>query len=240
MKKIPPYIIKSLGDAALIIDFGNTIDEKINHIVYTLFFHLNKNPIEGVTELIPGYCSLTLCYDVNTVLKSYSPNSAVFEWLGNKVKDAISAIPALVEIEPSLIKVPVCYDKIFGTDLDHIAERNQISVEEIIQIHTSSVYHIYMLGFLPGFAYMGKVDERIATPRKKTPVNVEEGCVGIAGFQTGIYPLTSPGGWQIIGKCPLKIFSKEKNGTTLFKAGDRVQFYSISKDEFEDIKSRNT
>jgi inhibitor of KinA len=106
-------------------------------------------------------------------------------------------------------------------------------------LHTSTIYRVYMLGFLPGFAYMGLVDEKISSSRKQNPVTVEAGSIGIAGKQTGIYPLRSPGGWQIIGRTPLKLFDKEKINPVLFKSGDQVQFYSITKDEFEDIKSGN-
>ena len=128
------------------------------------------------------------------------------------------------------------YIKIIISEAD---TKNKISVEEIIHLHASTTYRVYMLGFLPGFAYMGMVDEKIATPRKQFPAPVEAGSIGIAGRQTGIYPLNSPGGWQIIGRTPLKLFDKEKNDPTLFKTGDTVQFYSITKDEFENSKSGN-
>ena len=114
-----------------------------------------------------------------------------------------------------------------------------ISIEEIIQLHSSATYRVYMLGFLPGFTYMGLVDEKISSPRKQQPTPVEAGSVGIAGRQTGIYPLRSPGGWQIIGRTPWNLFEKEQVNPVSFKSGDHVQFYSISKDEFEDIQGGN-
>jgi inhibitor of KinA len=142
-------------------------------------------------------------------------------------------------LQGELISIPVCYEKEFAHDLEWIAIQNNISLEEIISLHTAASYHVYMLGFLPGFAYMGLVNDKISVPRKQKPVTVEAGSVGIAGKQTGIYPLSSPGGWQIVGRTPMKLFDKEKESPTLIKSGDSVQFYSITKDEFEDIKSRN-
>ena len=133
-----------------------------------------------------------------------------------------------------LIKIPVCYAPTFGWDLAEIAAQTGLLLSEIIEIYTSVKYKVYMIGFLPGFAYMGEVDERIAVPRKREPrLKIEPGCVGIAGRQTGIYPLASPGGWQIVGRTPLKLFDKNKSEAVLLKAGDEIQFFSISEDEFE-------
>lgn len=162
-----------------------------------------------------------------------------FEWMSWKIKEYLFLEEKEVEAEEPLINIPVCYDKEYGPDLDFVALKNDISVEEIIQCHLATTYRVYMLGFLPGFAYMGLINEKIVSPRKQYPAPVEAGSVGIAGKQTGIYPFKSPGGWQIIARTPLKLFDKEKTNPVLFKAGDNVKFYSITKDEFEDIKSRN-
>jgi inhibitor of KinA len=133
-----------------------------------------------------------------------------------------------------MITIPVCYEKEFALDIEEIATVKNISINELIEIYTSKIYHVYMMGFLPGFAYMGEVDEKLEMPRKQQPrQTVEAGSVGIAGRQTGIYPLASPGGWQIIGRTPLKLFDAEKKEPTLLKAGDKAKFISISKDEFE-------
>lgn len=132
-----------------------------------------------------------------------------------------------------LIKIPVFY---YGPDLEYISKIKNIPVEEIIRIHANTEYRVFMIGFLPGFAYMGTVDERIAAPRKEKPaLHVKPGSVGIAGMQTGIYPIASPGGWQLIGTTPLKIFNKEKTNPCLFAAGDRVQFFPINKNEFDQL-----
>jgi inhibitor of KinA len=136
-------------------------------------------------------------------------------------------------IQGRLVRIPVCYEKPFATDLLSLALAKHISVEELIHIHTASIYRVYMLGFLPGFTYMGEVDERIAMTRKPVPETVMPGSVGIAGRQTGIYPLVSPGGWHIIGRTPLALFAPEREEPALLTAGDQVQFYSISSHEFE-------
>src|SRR5258705_1734194 len=239
MDQIPAYKIFPLGDAAVVIDFGNIIDELINKQVDAVFYQLQKDPIPGMIEAVPAYSSLTIYYDVLLIQKKISGQKTSFEWISEKVKEYLSQKRVEVEVSGAFIRIPVCYEKEYGTDLDFIALLNQITIDEIIHLHTSTIYRVYMLGFLPGFAYMGMVDEKIATPRKQFPAPVEAGSIGIAGRQTGIYPLRSPGGWQIIGRTPLKLFDKEKEDPTLFKSGDTVQFYSITKDEFENIKSRN-
>jgi inhibitor of KinA len=233
------YNIFPLGDAALIIDFGNVIDESINKLVHAVFHELLKDPIPGVIETVPAYCSLTIYYDVLFVRKKTGAKETAFEWIAEKVKEYLSRERIEVEENGALIRIPVCYENEYGPDLNFIAMQNKISVEEIIHLHISTTYRVYMLGFLPGFAYMGMVNEKIATPRKQFPAPVEAGSIGIAGRQTGIYPLNSPGGWQIIGRTPLQLFDKGKNDPTLFKTGDTVQFYSITKDEFKISKSGN-
>jgi len=239
MDRSPLYKISSLGEAALIIDFGNTIDEAINKMVHSLFYQLQHDPIPGMIEAVPAYSSLTIYYDILFIRNIVNKQITAFEWVAESLKKFIPKQNIETGDPQILIRVPVCYENGSAPDLDFIATRNQISPGEVIHLHTSATYHIYMLGFLPGFAYMGMVDEKISSPRKQKPVFVEAGSIGIAGKQTGIYPFRSQGGWQIIGRTPLKLFDKEKINPVLFKAGDKVQFYSITKDEFEDIKGRN-
>ena len=239
MDKLPVYNIYPLGDAALIIDFGNNIDETINKLVHSLFFQLQNDPIPGMTEAIPAYSSLTIHYDILFIRKKLNKQTTAYEWISENLKKYISKENIETGDPQLLIKIPACYEHEYAPDLNFIASQNNISPEEVIHLHSSTTYRVYMLGFLPGFAYMGMVDEKISFSRKQNPVTVEAGSIGITGKQTGIYPLRSPGGWQIIGRTPLKLFDKEKINPVLFKAGDQVQFYSISKDEFEDFKSGN-
>lgn len=239
MNALPPYKIFPLGDTALVVDFGNVIDEKLNKIVHSLFIQLKNNPIDGIIETVPGYSSLTIYYDVLAIKQKLKKQTTVFEWINENVESFLYRHRKKIEIKEALVKVPVCYEEAFAPDLNFIAEQNKISTEEIIHLHTSTTYRIYMLGFLPGFAYMGQVDEKIACPRKPQPAFVEAGSVGIAGKQTGIYPLRSPGGWQIIGRTPLRLFDKDKEEPTFFKPGDTVQFYSITREEFIHLKNNS-
>ncbi len=226
--------ILPLGDTALIISWGNVIDESINKKVLNLFQKLKSLSLKGVIDIVPAYCSLTIHYDIFTLRQTIENNKSVFENIRNEVKKIIEedTDEAFLHTERK-IKIPVCYSKKYALDLHEIAQQKKLSIEEIIRLHTAKKYRVNMIGFLPGFAYMGEVDEKIAMPRKPEPrMLVEQGCVGIADKQTGIYPLDSPGGWQIIGKTPVKLFYKEKEDPVFFKPGDEVEFYSISEDEY--------
>jgi len=238
--KNPAYTIYSLGDSALTIDFGNIIDLKINEQVIYLFTQLTKTPIPATKEIVPAYSTVTVYYDFFEANKKKQADQTAFEWMKEQVQAFMNNDFETTAKEEKLIRIPVCYADEFATDINTIAEGNKISVEEIINIHSSGSYKVFMLGFLPGFAYMGQIDERINYARKQQPANVAAGSVGIAGRQTGIYPLDSPGGWLIIGRTPLKLFDSRNPNPTLLDVGDIVQFYSITKDEFEDIKARNT
>ena len=229
------YNIFSLGDAAITVDFGNYIDIDINKEVIARFNQLQQTPLPGMIEAVPAYSSLTVYYDVAAIRK-LNPGLTAFETMQQLLEERLKQPILQKDGEERIIKIPVCYDTEFASDIQQLAAVKNISVEEVISFHTAKSYNVYMLGFLPGFAYMGEVDEKIATPRKSQPVNVAAGSVGIAGKQTGIYPLASPGGWQIIGRTPLKLFDAESLAPTLLRVGDLVQFYPIDKNEFEKIK----
>lgn len=229
-----PYRIFPLGDSAITIDFGNVIDAAINSKVLALFHQLRLDPLPGMIEAVPAYSSLTVYYDVFGVSKTGTTGKSVYEFISGQLDERLKQPLKEDDKATELIKIPVCYEQEFAPDIEYLAREKNISVNEVIQIHSSKQYRVYMLGFLPGFSYMGEVDEKIAIPRKLQPETVAAGSVGIAGRQTGIYPLVSPGGWQIIGRTPLKLFDAEKEEPTLLKEGNRVQFISISKNEFED------
>lgn len=233
---IIPYRFFSLGDSAITVDFGNCINETINNEVIRRFNQLQQDPLPGMIEAVPAYCSLTIHYDVLALKNKSTEGQNVFEWVQQQLLEKLLQPIEYKEEKERLLEIPVCYEKEFALDIKQVAAIKNISIEEVIHIHTSKSYKVFMLGFLPGFSYMGEVDEKIAVPRKPQPVNIAAGSVGIAGKQTGIYPMASPGGWQIIGQTPLKLFDVEKVEPTLLRAGDVVQFYSISKKEFEEIK----
>lgn len=240
MNKLPAYKIIPLGDTALTVDFGNIISLKINDNVISIFKKLQQQPIEGMTEAVPAYSSLAIYYDITAIHKKVSEEKTVFDRMKIRVLAFLEKEIEDYPYEKRVVTIPVCYENEFATDMNWITDKLKITWEELIQLHTSNLYRVYMLGFLPGFAYMGEVDDTIVLPRKQQPSNVIAGSVGIAGKQTGVYPLDSPGGWQIVGRTPLKFFNKENKEPTLVQAGDSVKFISISKDEFENIKSRNT
>ena len=230
---IPAYRIFPVGDEGLTVDFGNLVNAEINGIVLALRRRLQADLLPGVRELVPAYASLTAWFCPERVVSSRHGNFStsadrVAAWLEAHLREPV---PLPVE-ETTVTTIPVCYDPVLDNDLAAIAIAKGLSVAEIIQIHSERVYRVYMLGFLPGFPYLGDVDERIAVPRKSSPVPVRSGSVGIAGAQTGIYPVDSPGGWMIVGHTPLTLFQPDAERPVLFQPGNRVRFISISYDEF--------
>lgn len=229
------------------IDFGNTIDEDINRYIIGLFEKILKQPVEGVTESIPAYSSITVFYDTYALHKKVNGNTSVCEWMKERLERFLSEAPQLQNGTSWVVRIPVCYKDEFAINKSSIMEQTKLPFHEIVGAHTAKTYRVYMLGFLPGFAYMGKVDENIAVSRRQFPGPVPAGSVGIAGQQTGIYPLNSPGGWQVIGRTPIKLFKTyqsaspdeiPKDEISLLHPGDTVEFYSISKQEFADLEKR--
>ncbi|HUR67131.1 MAG TPA: 5-oxoprolinase subunit PxpB [Chitinophagaceae bacterium] len=232
------YHIYPLGDAAITIDFGNRIDLDINREVIARFNDWRQHPLPGMIELIPAYSSLTVHFDITSIKKKAALGSA-YEWIKSKIGERLQQPVSIKSGNERSLRIPVCYDKEFAPDLLRLSAAKNIPIDEVIALHCGGNYKVYMLGFLPGFAYMGEVDERIAIGRKPQPVPITAGSIGIAGKQTGIYPLDSPGGWQIIGRTPVRLFIKDNEVPSLLQAGDCVQFYSISKNEFEDMSNQD-
>jgi inhibitor of KinA len=230
------YTILPLGDGALTVSFGNAVDEGINEKVLRLFYQVKATSFPFVLDVVPAYGSLTIYYDV---LFLHTKNKSAFEQMKETVLPFLQEAMGNKKSTGRAITIPVCYAKTFSLDIEGMASQKNLSADEIVQLHTGKNYRVYMIGFLPGFPYMGKVDSRIATPRKNNPRTlVPAGSVGIAGEQTGIYPLASPGGWNIIGRTPLKLFDPNKSDPVLLQPGDNVTFVSITEDEFEDYQSR--
>jgi inhibitor of KinA len=176
-------------------------------------------------------------YDVVSIRKHHP---SAFEWVKNEVECAIQEYSNGGTLPWRSLRIPVCYDLAFGIDLKTLARASKLLVDEVIALHTQQTYHVYMLGFLPGFAYMGIVDDKIAIPRLSTPrKHVPAGSVGIAGNQTGIYPVDSPGGWNIIGRTPVKLFDPESESLTVLQPGDEVSFIPISKSVYESFDAEN-
>lgn len=224
-----------VGDNAISVSFGHTVDRQVNQHIIALHQQLLKEPFGFWLDMIPAYASLTIVY--NSVLIWNIHRQSPYQYVKDKVEEALAVTTAPVFAPARKIKVPVCYHSAFGLDSKDLCKRKKISMDELAHVHSSVAYHVYMLGFLPGFAYMGSVDKRIAAPRLTRTKAVPAGSVGIAGEQTGIYPLASPGGWNIIGRTPLVLFDASRNPPTLFQAGDEVTFATISKEEFASLQA---
>ncbi|SJZ85461.1 5-oxoprolinase subunit PxpB [Garciella nitratireducens] len=218
------------GDQAVNIEFGNEISEEINRKIRAMTLTIEKEKIEGIVEVVPTYRSLMI---------HYNPLKVEYKRLINKLKELESNLENIDLPAPEVIEIPTLYGGEYGPDIEKVASYNELSIEEVIQIHSSKEYLIYMLGFTPGFSYLGGMDQRIATPRLSSPrTKIPGGSVGIAGKQTGIYPIDSPGGWQLIGRTPLKLFDPQSKNPILLKAGNYVVFKPIGKEEYERIKNQ--
>lgn len=218
------YKIFPLSDSAITIDFGNVIDERINDIVMQLYQSCTKNAFVGMKEAMPAYASLTIFYDVFSVRKNNILYKSAYAFVEDFLIKSYENIGETEIYVKRTIEIPVIYN---GEDLSYVADYHQISEAQVVKLHTTPTYRVYMMGFLPGFAYMGGLDARIATPRRATPrTKVPVGSVGIAGNQTGIYPSESPGGWQLIGRTELQLYTPNANEITLLKSGDLVKFIS--------------
>jgi inhibitor of KinA len=221
------FQIFSLGDNALTIGFGNIISPELNDLVLAADAALNRAPFSGFIETVPAYSSISVFYDVLKVRKNYPEKLTANETIKALVNSRLQDISQVTHQQSRLIEIPVSFAAEDAPDLDLLAEAKGLSRAEAIEIFTGQTYRVFLLGFLPGFSYMGEVDERIAMPRKETPrTHVPKGSVGIAGRQTGIYSLDSPGGWQIIGRTALEMFLPAEDPPSRLRAGDTVRFVS--------------
>ena len=219
-----------MGDGAVTIDLGNQLSESLKRKVLAIHHWLQQNPFYGLKDIITAYSSLTLIYDPTLVKVHYRPVHTVFEWVHDRLLIAYERSGPMENGISTRHRIPVFYGGNNGPDLSSLAAAKGMEEEEVVEIHTGKLYRVFMIGFLPGFSYMGEVDAAIAHPRKERPVGVSAGSVGIAGSQTGIYPLNSPGGWNIIGRTPLQIFNAQAQNPVLIKAGDEVEFYAATEE----------
>ena len=235
--KIHNWTIYSLGDHAIVFALAPKMHFSVLQKLKQLHELIVSKKINGILDVIPSYHTLTIIYDITLFLSPTQNVNNQLQLFSSQILSEFENKALEQNInDVTIYKVPVCYENIFALDIENISKANQISCQEIIQLHTSKQYDVYSIGFLPGFTYMGSVDEKIKITRHPKPRNeVAAGSVGIAGLQTGIYPTNSPGGWQIIGKTPWKIFDPHPNKLAKFKVGDRVQFYAIDKEEFDSL-----
>ncbi|MFQ3621572.1 MAG: 5-oxoprolinase subunit PxpB [Spirochaetales bacterium] len=232
----------TMGEGCLVVELGNVIDPGINEQVHRLAAVLYELEGSGIQELVPTYRSLAVYFDPLKVsrLSLKERVSQVLENIVSTVKSPASSEGRFAPYTiPRIVEIPVLYGGEEGPDLSFVAKYAGLSEQEVIEIHTSRIYRVYMLGFLPGFPYLGGLDERIAVPRLETPrTRIASGSVGIAGSQTGFYPMESPGGWRIMGRTPLKVFDPYATPPSLINPGDQVKFRSISRKEYEELERK--
>jgi inhibitor of KinA len=233
----PELVFHPLGDQAVLVSVGNNISQALSKDVYSLYHALRKHTDPSWLDIIPAYASVTVVFDAKQFV---TPSASVYETQVKKIKAVAALATATQDQAPRVVRIPVCYHADFALDSSSICKRMKLTEEQLINLHTEKSYFVYMIGFLPGFAYMGSVDPRIASPRLDKPRTlVPKGSVGIAGFQTGIYPFDSPGGWNIIGRTPLNMFDPAKEAPTFLQPGDEVYFYAIDKNTFNEMKQES-
>jgi inhibitor of KinA len=223
-------VCRLAGDTGFLVEFGDGIDPKVNAKVRTMARALENDPQPGIREVIPTYRSLLFIYD-----PALTDPDRLFQVVQH-LNDTRAALDAEAV---KVVEIPVCYGEEFGPDIGNVQTASGLTQEQVIQVHAAPEYLIYMVGFTPGFAFLGGLDERLFTPRLNTPrMHVPKGSVGIANNQTGMYPIASPGGWQIIGRTPLNLFAPEKKDPFLYRAGDKIKFVPISESEYNQLAKK--
>ncbi len=226
------FRIRISGDRAMVAEYGDAIDERINEKVRAVTELLRQSTVKGIDLILPSYRSIGICFD--PLIISISEIDNLLSGLESGLDTA--AIP-----EARTVEIPVCYGGEHGPDIDFVAEHNGIDPEEVIRIHSAAPYRIFTIGFAPGFFYLGGLDPRLHTPRMETPrAMVPAGSVGIAETQTGAYPIDSPGGWRIIGRTPLRLFDAFRPEPFFYQAGDSIRFMPVSPETYRHIEAGKT
>jgi inhibitor of KinA len=229
-----------LGDRAVLIQLGTSIDEATHRRVRAVCARLADAAVPGIVELVPAFTSVAVHYDPRRVAALPGDQAAgPHARLEGAIRDALVDLGDETLPPAPVVEIPVCYGGDLGPDLEDVARSHDITPEEVVRIHAAGDYLVYMVGFMPGFGYLGGLSERIATPRRPVPrTHVPAGTVGIGGSQTGVYPLDSPGGWNLIGRTPRRMFLPEKEPPTLLAMGDRVRFHAVTRAEFDATDGR--
>ena len=229
-----------LGDSALIVrlreQFEDAPEETLDEVLRALQL-LQKAEIPSVVEFAPAYTSVAVFFDPIVAARAGAVPGEAFDWLATRVRAAVAGVRDSGRTKrkaSQLIGIPVCYDAEFAPDLDDVARHTQISTKQVVDLHSGCEYRVACIGFVPGFPFLAGLPEKLATPRRAIPrKEIPPGSVGIGGAQTGIYPVRSPGGWNLIGRTPVKLFDPQKDPPTLLRPGDRVRFRAIKREEFE-------
>ncbi|HEY8995045.1 MAG TPA: 5-oxoprolinase subunit PxpB [Lacunisphaera sp.] len=231
--------ITPLGDSALLVEFGDSINESTHRRVQSAWHALAAEPLPGVSETVPAYTTVTVFYDPWQVVQAGAPEDQIVPWLSGVVRDRIKNPPKTTKTKPRLVEIPVCYGGEFGPDLLRVAAQAKLSPEAVIKKHSAAKYLVYLIGFAPGFPYLGGLPKELVTPRHAKPrMAVPAGSVAIGGEQTGIYPQSTPGGWNLIGRTPLRLFQPDANPPATLQAGDEVRFKAITPEEFARFRDK--
>src|SRR5205085_3448881 len=230
--------IKPLGDSTVLVrvaeNFERAPEEALNAVLAAQA-GIKAARIPGILEVTSAYTTIALFYEPGRAADAGAPRENIFEWIEQQIREALST-PKKVEadLKRSVVQIPVCYEAEFAIDLEHVAERAGIHSMEVVDLHCGAEYRVHCVGFTPGFPFLGGLPRKIANPRREIPrKEIPAGSVAIGGMQTGIYPIKSPGGWNIIGRTPLHLFDPQKNPPVLLRAGDRVRFRAITREELE-------
>lgn len=216
------------GDTSIVMEFGNSISPEINSKIRNMVNAIDESNLVGIIEIIPTYRSILIIYD---------PLLIIYPDLINELKKMEASMGQGHSDSARIVELPTVYGGEYGPDIEFVASHNNLTVEEVIEIHTSTDYLLYMLGFTPGFGYLGGMSEKIETPRLETPrTKIPAGSTGVAGKQTGIYPIDSPGGWQLIGRTPVKLYQPLADPPVLLRAGDYVRFVAVNEKEYLEIQ----
>ena len=225
--KLAACRLAALGDRALVLHLGGRIDPPTFRAIRSLSRRLADQPPAGMLECVPAFTTLAIYYD---------PLRTSQTELISLVSKLIDTPDSTIETQPRLVEIPVCYGGEYGSDLDFVGQHASLTAPEVIEVHSAADYLVHMIGFAPGFPYLGGMSSKIAVPRRASPrLKIPPGSVGIAGDQTGIYPLETPGGWQLIGRTPLALFLPERDPPTLLQAGDIVRFRPITPEQFRQL-----
>ena len=230
--------ITPLGDNALVLELGTVIDESTHRRVQTAWRALAAAPLPAVSEVVPAYTTVTVFYDPWAAVQAGAPAMGIADWLGGRLRERLKNPPKKEKTKPRVVEVPGGYGGEFGPDLARVAAQAKLPPEEVIKRHREAEYLVHLIGFAPGFPYLGGLPNELRTPRHEKPrMKVPPGSVAIAGDQAGIYPLATPGGWNLIGRTPLRVFRPEQNPPVLLAAGDRVKFRAITAEEFGKLQA---
>lgn len=222
------FSFSPLSDRAIVIEVGNEINESAQKAVRTISALLEASPPSWLIETIPAFTTVTVFYD---------PIKALYGTVKSELEELLSQTGEELAVTPRTVEIPVCYGGEFGPDLEFVAEHNGLTQQQVIDFHTGGEYSVYMIGFAPGFPFIGGMSEKIAAPRRDSPrLRIPERTVGIAGMQTGIYPIETPGGWQLIGRTPMRLFRPEEEIPSLLRAGDKIVFTQITEQEYASWK----